>query len=919
MTKILGLDLGTNSIGWAIVEKNNDEQFDLLKKGVRIFQEGVKIEKGIEGSKAAERTGFRSARRIKYRRKLRKIELLKVLSEYDFCPPLKNEDLDNWRFKKLYPQSEQFKEWYLTYEEDHQTPYYYRYLAISKPLDLSDRKNRHILGRAFYHITQRRGFLSNRLEGTKESEGAVKKEISEINRAKGEKTLGHFFWEKYQAGEKIRDTYTHREEHYLDEFNRICEFQKIPQELKEKLHKAIFFQRPLKSQKGLIGKCVFENNKARCSAARPEYEEFRMLSFINNIKIKTPYDDKLRFLGNEEKELIKPLFFRKSKNHFEFEDIAKKLAPKNQYKYFKDNRKNLEDWLFNYQMNTTVSGCPISARLKETFGDDFMDFNMQYIRERDSKESVIDLNDIWHVLYTYDSDEKLREFAVKRLNLTEQQIESFMVIRPSKEFAALSLKAINKILPWLRQGLIYSHAVFLANMEYAIPKEVWDDPENRELIKNEISEIIKTQNEEKAVLEIVNGMIKTNREENVVWSNEAAEIFKKELHQKIMDFFGENTFNNFPEGKKKHIENHAFELFSKFMKRNMGRGEFVKVQRIDERIEEFLHDNFEVDEKRLKKLYHPSAIDVYKPPVKKEDGKYYLGSPMVTSVRNPMAMRALHQLRKVLNELIKNNMIDESTKINIEMARDLMNANERKAYQSWQRDNENKRKEFAAKIQQHLKNDAEPSETDILKYQLWEEQKHKCIYTGNEIALHEFLEQNPRYDIEHTIPRSVSFDNSQANKTLCENEFNRKIKRNKIPDALPNHDEIIERIKHWKENYESLHSQMQYATRQAKNASDKESKDKAIQRRHRLRFEYEYWKSKYDRFLMKDVPAGFKNSQIVDTGIITKYARLYLKTYFNNVYTVKGNTVADFRKMWGLQEEYEKKQEQTMCTIVLMP
>jgi CRISPR/Cas system Type II protein with McrA/HNH and RuvC-like nuclease domain len=71
MTRILGLDLGTNSIGWAVVDKEKNE-FSLIDKGVRIFQEGVKIEKGIESSKAAERTKYRSARRIKYRRKLRK-------------------------------------------------------------------------------------------------------------------------------------------------------------------------------------------------------------------------------------------------------------------------------------------------------------------------------------------------------------------------------------------------------------------------------------------------------------------------------------------------------------------------------------------------------------------------------------------------------------------------------------------------------------------------------------------------------------------------------------------------------------------------------------------------------------------------------------------------------------------------------
>ena len=75
-----------------------------------------------------------------------------------------------------------------------------------------------------------------------------------------------------------------------------------------------------------------------------------------------------------------------------------------------------------------------------------------------------------------------------------------------------------------------------------------------------------------------------------------------------------------------------------------------------------------------------------------------------------------------------------------------------------------------------------------------------------------------------------------------------------------------------------------------------------------MTFERDYWQGKYYRFEMKDVPAGFKNSQLVDTGIITRYARMYLNTYFDKVYTVKGNTVADFRKIWGIQDEYEKKE-----------
>ena len=394
MTKILGLDLGTNSIGWAIVDTENNNEFTLSEKGVRIFQEGVKIEKGIEGSKAAERTAFRSARRIKYRRKLRKIQILSVLSDYGYCPVLSKYELDSWRYKKVYPTNKSFLNWQKTNEKQLENPYFYRAMLVEKKLDLNIEEDRFKIGRAFYHLVQRRGFLSNRLESTKENDGTVKKSIAEISTAKGDKTLGQYFYERYQKVEKIRNTYTHREEHYLDEFDRICEFQQLDNEFTDKVKKAIFYQRPLKSQKCLIGKCVFEPKKTRCSVSRPEFEEYRMLCFINNIKIKTPGDENLRFLTDNEKEKIKPQFFRKSKDHFEFDDLAKQLAPKNQYKFYKSREVYREDWLFNYSMNTTVSGCPVSARLKDLFGENFMDAKFEYIREKDGKKSFIDIHDI---------------------------------------------------------------------------------------------------------------------------------------------------------------------------------------------------------------------------------------------------------------------------------------------------------------------------------------------------------------------------------------------------------------------------------------------------------------------------------------------------------------------------------------------
>lgn len=103
MARILGIDTGTNSLGWAIVDKD-EKGYHLIDRGVNIFQEGVKIDKGIESSKASERTLHKSTRVRYYRIKLRKINLLRILSDNHLCPPLSHEELRDWRLKRYIPK-----------------------------------------------------------------------------------------------------------------------------------------------------------------------------------------------------------------------------------------------------------------------------------------------------------------------------------------------------------------------------------------------------------------------------------------------------------------------------------------------------------------------------------------------------------------------------------------------------------------------------------------------------------------------------------------------------------------------------------------------------------------------------------------------------------------------------------------------
>lgn len=197
---------------------------------------------------------------------------------------------------------------------------------------------------------------------------------------------------------------------------------------------------------------------------------------------------------------------------------------------------------------------------------------------------------------------------------------------------------------------------------------------------------------------------------------------------------------------------------------------------------------------------------------------------------------------------------------------------------------------------------------DILKCILWEEQGHICLYTGRQIAIPDFVGTSQKFDIEHTIPRSVDGDSTRMNLTLCDSRFNREIKKTKLPAELPNHDEIMARINDWREKYESLDGQIRKLRGKSKGATTKKLKDDIIYNRHLLELQRDYWRGKYLRFTMEIVPEGFSRRQGTDIGVISKYARLYLKSLFKRVYTVNGIATSDFRKIWGVQDVYGKKE-----------
>ncbi len=1059
--KILGIDLGTNSIGWAVLEKTGENNYRLFNKN-NFTQAGVIVFPEVTSSgktKAAERREFRGARKLKYRRKLRKYETLRVLIKENMCP-LEMQDLENWKGQrnefKQYPTSKEFLNWLNLKEtktDNTQNVYYFRDYVSRNKLDLNKQRDRYMLGRALYHMAQRRGFKSNRLDQTdlnivqtlkdellevfesekdnlqssddiqkliteffldkgydisgKKSEmdddtgkdvwakanyllkialnkkreynnlqkikdaiihklqkteelGKVKTQINNLSDAikkdKNSETLGQYFWNLYQknrhdATNKIRGKYTSREEHYLHEFDHIMRKQ-FPEMVDERygykqqahqryngialdLYKAIFFQRPLKSQKGKVALCLLEPGKRRMQKNHYLFEEFRMWQFINHIKIKEQGSKASRFLTVEEKQTIIPLFYR-VKEKFYFDDIAKKLIGKQEYKYYKDS--DTDNFItFNYKKDFKVTGNPISARLKKALGDKWNQIYKIQNHKKERKQIPVTYNELaWQALLTFEYDYKLRDFAINKLGLNEKNANYFITINLPQGYANLSYKALNNILPWLRKGFIYSHAVFIAKLPEILKPEIWEN--YKDDIISGISYIVDNH---KYINNTINNFIDRNRkkkpENRVQFSEQAEDMIKRELLNGLINEYGEDLWEAKSESEKEKIIDFVFETVKNQLAKNSFKGgTFYKITPLEDKIKSFLKGENEngliycEDEEKLGKLYHPSKLDNYQPIVK--DGNLLLPVFKTQSVKNPTLNRAMSQLRKLVNYLLENKIIDKHTRINIEMAREVNSINRREAIQQWQEKQQQKRENAKNRLLEYFnekckngpgcKEAKQITDDMILRYLLWEEQREKSIYEGENIGICDTICKGSIYDIDHIVPVTRSWDNSMANKTLARDEFNRKTKGNKLPAELENFNEI-KRIaaEIYKKKYEALEKEIK--KRISPTLGDKKRKKLIIQREVN-RLDWEYYKSKYENFTRKTIPDGFKNRQLVETGLISRVAYEYLSCLFknengnSNVSTVTGRATSEFRKAWGIPDKTRDSHTHHMVDAIII-
>jgi CRISPR-associated endonuclease Csn1 len=953
MNRIIGLDLGTNSIGWAIRDTSEKDN-QIIDKGVLTFDKGVGEGKSGEFPLVQKRTESRGKRRNYQAEKYRKWELLEFLIEQEMCP-LSIQELDEWRkYKKgigrKYPQTEKFIQW-LRFDfngdgkpdfelfgySKHESYYVFRMLAISETEQHKKKFQGHpaLLGRVLYQMVQRRGYRGRDDEDEEAKtilKGSLKTGTSGVDQItpyiQKYKTLGaalyHF---QKETKERIRKRYNLRTD-YDQELKEICRVQNLDKSAYRRLAKAIIWQRPLRSQKGLVGICTFENNKSRCPISHPLYEEFRTWVFINNLKITLPEEvNKLKYI----KENVYPQFYNLSRD-FQLSNIAKVLDKKGGVikAKFAHGEKDEKGKYKKNGADTKVISCALLKIFENLFGDDWKEkYGWQETLQNQPKNCNYSFEDIWHILFTFDSKEKLREFAVYKLELNDFNAEKFSKIKLQAGYATLSLSAIKKILPYLYQGFVYSEAVYLANL-HKVLGETEVSLELAETFSGIIREVIKEYNDEKQLANVLNSLISDQLNSDHRFGMEASYKLdaddKNDIQTKLRNVFGVKTWNEILSEEEKQNK-YAFveQKYLSFLQKPITAKKedlFIKSGRLHDEIFKHLQDIYNVPDINKRHLWHPSEQEIYLN-AQEIKGMKALGDPRPISngFKNPMALRTLHELKKLINYLLQTGKIDQDTRIVVEIARELNDANMRKAIEKYQRDREKENDEYKKKIKEisdEYKLDLDLASKDIVdKYRLWLEQGQTCLYTGKIINCKDLFDGS-KYNFEHTIPASMSFDNELKNLTIADIGYNMNIKKNKIPFECPNYDKLVTlngaeytpiepRLTYMTEKAENLSNLLEDWVNKTKFAPTKEMKDNCIQRRHILKMELNYWRKKLDTFTCKEYKSGWRNSQLKDTQIVTKYALPYLKTIFERVEVQKGSVTAAFREIFKIQPRLEKK------------
>lgn len=472
MKNILGLDLGTNSIGWAVIEVNEqtNNPTQIVGIGSRIVpispNDSNEFSTGNAISKNSDRTHNRTQRKTYDRYQQRRSNLKKILSERNMLP---GKELMSLPLIKL---------WQLRADA-----------AVE-----GEQKSLTEIGRILLLLNQKRGYRHSKSDDTdtkqKEYVATINERFSILK--KEDKTIGQFFYFKLKENEKIspngKKYYTYRakdkvfpRQAYIDEFDKIMSTQKVfyPKILTDEFintvkNRIIYFQRELKSCKHLVSLCELEKKEYKNSAGKivfdgpkvapkssPLFQVCKIWEEINALTLKNRYGQILdipiekkrelfHFLDNNEKLTLKDLYrileIKKSDGWWGGKAIGKGLQGNITKILLKKALSDSEELLtFNYHI--------IDSNLVDTAtGEIFKEVCNDY-----QKESLYQL---WHVVYSISDKNEFERTIKKHFQIEDEDVidKLYHIDFTKLGYGNKSVKAIRKILPYLEDGMFYSSA-----------------------------------------------------------------------------------------------------------------------------------------------------------------------------------------------------------------------------------------------------------------------------------------------------------------------------------------------------------------------------------------------------------------------------------------------------------------------------
>lgn len=336
---------------------------------------------------------------------------------------------------------------------------------------------------------------------------------------------------------------------YLNEFEAIWEQQaryhpELTPGLKREVREiVIFYQRPLKSQKGLVAFCEFENrplevvidgrNRVKtigskaCPKSSPLFQEFKIWQILNDLRFTDRFGKEIRPLEQEEKERL-----------FAELNVKEKLSAREALKLLLENGKGLGLNCKEIEGNRTRAALfAVFRTIIDAGGNDYPDFGrlpaaeierlvFSAFQASEYRTDILTFDScaaekrlheqpyyrLWHLLYSYEGDnsntgrEKLIDKLSALCGFDREAAALLAGVSFRSEYGRLSSKAMRRVMPFLKAGNDFATACQSAGYRHSKSSLTSDERANR-LLKPMLDVLPKNSLRNPVVEKILNQMV----------------------------------------------------------------------------------------------------------------------------------------------------------------------------------------------------------------------------------------------------------------------------------------------------------------------------------------------------------------------------------------------------------------------------